>query len=383
MKFLQILQLSEADSEFNMGISSGPSLVTNGLICFLDPFSTKNSSCFATNFFQNSSFSNATGMPQESGSNATNEVILFPNPGDSSYVLRQSAGTPYTEYQINLTNQLVSSTTYTMSGWYSESADYSCADGSRMFHARAFSSSGNHIATGIGIGTTIRSVNINGINWRYVYENINTPSDYSNDFNWYVGYGGSNYTGYRYYTNLKMERGTFPSLYDQSGLGNHHRFEGSASFNASNGRFTFDGATSKLTLPNSMAGATTTCTVQYFYSTSDTQELWARGNQNNSIYLSASYGNNYYHAGCGAPSNFVNLISTVNPATPINYRNGNYQMWEAKSVDFSGWTYFEWSGYPSGWELSGSVGAILVYNRNLSADESAQNFYALRSRFGI
>ena len=366
-----------------MAISAGPSLVTNGLICFLDPFSTKNSNCFSTNFFQNSNFSNAAGMPQESGSNATNEVIVFANPGESSYVLRQSAGSPYTEYQINLTSELISNTTYCMSGWYAESPDYSCADGGRMFHARTFSSSGNNIATGIGTGNVIRSINVNGINWRYVYELINTPADYSNSFNWYVGYGNNTYTGFRYYTHLKMERGTFPAIYDQSGNNNHHRFEGTATYNTSNGRFTFDGSTSKLVLPNAMSGASTTCTVQYFYSTTDTQELWVRGNQSNNYYLSASYGNNYYNENCGTPSNFVNLISTLNPATPINYRNGNFQMWEAKSVNFSGWTYFEWSGYPSDWQLAGSVGAILVYNRNLTADESAQNFYAMRGRFGI
>jgi hypothetical protein len=101
-----------------MGISSGPSIITDGLILSLDPYSIKNSDVFATNLFTNSSFAGGSGMPQESGSNPTNDIVLLSNPGGSSYVLRQSAGTPYTEYQLNLSSQMVSSTTYSMSGWY-------------------------------------------------------------------------------------------------------------------------------------------------------------------------------------------------------------------------------------------------------------------------
>jgi hypothetical protein len=58
-------------------------------------------------------------------------------------------------------------------------------------------------------------------------------------------------------------------------------------------------------------------------------------------------------------------------------------MWEAKNVDFSGWTYFDWFLYPGGWQMTGDVSKILVYNRPLSQTESAQNYQALRGRFGI
>lgn len=367
-----------------MSVFSGPRIVANGLILNIQPFSLKNQTCFSTSFLTNGNFFNGAGVTQESGSNPTNTVLAFPNPGDSPFVLRQSGEvSQFTEYQLNLGAELVASTTYVMSGWYAESPDYSCADGSRMFHARTFSSSGNHIATGVGIGTVLREVNINGIKWKYCYQTIDTPSDYNSVFNWYVGYGGSAYTGYRYYTNLKVERGTFPSLYDHSGRNNHHRFEGSATYNSTLGRFTFDGSTSKIVLPNALSGATSTCTVQYFYATTDTQELWIRGNLNNSVYLSASSGNNYYHSGVGSPTNFVDLKTTLNPATPINYRDGNFHMWEAKGVDLTGWTYFEWGGYPLGWQLTGTVGNFLIYDRNLTSEESAINFNAFRGRFGI
>ena len=58
-------------------------------------------------------------------------------------------------------------------------------------------------------------------------------------------------------------------------------------------------------------------------------------------------------------------------------------MWEAKNVNFTTWTYFEWFLYGGGWQLSGDVAKIMVYNRALTADESRQNFNALRGRFGI
>jgi hypothetical protein len=58
-------------------------------------------------------------------------------------------------------------------------------------------------------------------------------------------------------------------------------------------------------------------------------------------------------------------------------------MWEAKSVNFSGWTKFDWFGYGTDWNMTGKLSKIMVYNRNLSAEESARNYAALRGRFGI
>lgn len=196
-----------------MALSHSPSIVTNGLVFYYDMNNSQKSWLGkpTTNFYTNGHFSNGTGIVQESGSNATNTVIFFPyNPGNSQYVLEQSGG-PYTEYQINLSNQLLPSTTYVLSGWYGESIDY--VGESRMFHCRAFSSSGAHVALGTGIGTVIKTLVINGITWKYCYDTITTPSDYNNDFNWYLGYGGGSYTGKRYYTNVQMEQGSYPNRF--------------------------------------------------------------------------------------------------------------------------------------------------------------------------
>jgi hypothetical protein len=148
------------------------------------------------------------------------------------------------------------------------------------------------------------------------------------------------------------------------------------------GQFTLDGSTQGFYRSGALNGVSNTCTVVLWYKTTDSQELWVRGNQNNSYYLSASSGNNYYHSNCGSPANYVDLKQVFNPWTE-GYRNGAYHMWEAKSVDFSAWTYFDWFLYPSAWQMAGSVAKILVYNRNLTASESQQNYAALRGRYGL
>ena len=187
---------------------------TDSLVFMYDTRDTVN--CYlgkaTTNFYTNGDFTGGTGIPQEAGSNPTNTIIYLPdNPGGSDYVLSQTMGSAYTEYQINLTTELQSNTTYVMSGWYAESPDY--VGSSRMFHARAFSSTGAHTATGTGIGTVYETVEIGGILWKHCYQTITTPADYSNNFNWYVGYSSDSYTGARYYTNLQMEIGSYPSQF--------------------------------------------------------------------------------------------------------------------------------------------------------------------------
>ena len=180
------------------------------------------------------------------------------------------------------------------------------------------------------------------------------------------------------------DRNSYPgsgtTWYDLSGNGNDHTLTGSPGYGS--GIFTLDGSTQGFTRATSMNGVSSTNTVVIWYSTTDGYELWVRGNQNNNYYLSASYGNNYYHSNVGSPTNWVDLNSVTNPVTE-GYRNGAFHMWEAKNVNFTGWTYYDWFLYPGGWQMAGNVANIMIYNRNLTSDESRQNFNALRGRFGI
>ena len=184
--------------------------------------------------------------------------------------------------------------------------------------------------------------------------------------------------------NPRSYPGTGANWYDISGQGNHHTLIASPTY--ASGKFTLDGSTQGISRSAAMTGVSNFNTVVIWYSTTDAQELWTIG-QTTSFYLSAStgVGNNYYHAACGAPTNYVDLVSTVNPATPTNYRNGAYHMWEAKNVDFTTWTSYGWFNYgaPGAWCMAGSVAQIAIYNRPLLAEESAQNFQAFRGRYGI
>lgn len=173
-------------------------------------------------------------------------------------------------------------------------------------------------------------------------------------------------------------------IMDNSGYGNHHNLNnGYIPTATSPSRFQLDGSVYGFTRNAALNGVTSDCTVVIFYKTTDTQELWVQGNNNGSYYLSASASNNYYHNNVGSPTNYVDLNTVVRPDSPVNYRNGAYHMWEAKAVNFTSWTSFQWFLYGGSWQLLGDVSKILVYNRSLTADESAINFQAFRSRYGI
>jgi hypothetical protein len=180
--------------------------------------------------------------------------------------------------------------------------------------------------------------------------------------------------------NTKSYPGSGTTWTDLSGRGNHHTLTGSPTY--ASGRFTLDGSTQGFTRASAINGVSSTNTVVLWYSTTDSQELWVMGNQTTANYLSASYGNSYYHSNVGNPTNWVDLNSVSNPWTE-GYRNGAFHMWEAKNVDFSSWTYYQWFLYPSSWQMAGNVSNIMIYNRNISSDESRQNFNAFRGRFGI
>jgi len=377
----------------------------------IDPLSFKNQEIFGTNFYSNSNFSDGAGIPQESGSNATNTIIQLANPGSTPFVLEQTAGTPYTEYQINLTTQLIANTTYCMSGWYAESSDYSCADGSRMFHSRAFSNSGAHNATGIGIGTTIKTRVVNGITWRYCYELITTPSDYSNSFNWYVGYGNNTYTGHRYYTNLKLERGTFPSIRNVLADFSHTYSVNGTSFD-SQGGITLDGINDYVRIPFDSTFNVTSNPFSVI--------VWAKRNDSstgyNGLITADSSGDNtwkifkdineaYYKARVGntivaitggytvgrwhqfaftrAGSGASTVIKTYLDGVEVNSLTGSITDPASFSNDLALGSYRLNDAVSGYFLMNQTIGPIYFFRGALTAQDILDNFNALRGRYGI
>ena len=401
-----------------MSLGHGASVVTANLVFYFDSANVQKSwkGAPATNFFTNGHFSGGNGISQESGSNATNEVIVFRNPGNSEYVLRQTGTVASTEYQINLTTQLAASTTYVMSGWYAESLNYSSADGSRMFHSRAFSASGAHVATGNGIGTVLETKVLNGITWRYCYATITTPADYSNSFNWYLGYGGSAYTGHRYYTDIQMEVGSLPSRFINGTRSNtqaildltkRNTITATSLAYASNGAFSFNGSSSEITASAnaSSLGISNDLTISIFTrrAASPTNELQGQAGFGAGGSISFKNSSNFFadvfsttptrYTVRTAPGDsiaayanvWVNLCVTVSGTTVKTYFNGDLsttQVMDSTIKNFASEVFGIAAGYGY-YRAQGDVPVASVYNRALTDNEVRQNFNAMRGRYGI
>ena len=399
-----------------MSVASGPYIATNGLVFAYDMGNPERSweGAPTTNFYSNGQFAGGTGMPQESGSNPTNTVISSPNnPGNSGYVLEQSMGIAATEYQIDLTTQLLPSTTYVLSGWYAESPDYSCADGSRMFHCRAFSASGNNVALGTGIGTVITTTVINGITWKYCYATLTTPSDYNNLFNWYLGYGPSSYTGKRYYTNIQMELGSYPNRFVDGTRSNTQALldltggriiTANSLTYASNNTFSFNGTTDFLTIPTiSLGNGNLPWTVSAWVKTTTD----ATGLGQGSIMSNLS-GGPVYSALCvnsgkiaywtyqnSAWAQKLGVGTTVNNnawhlLTWVNNSNSTMAMYVDGVLDSNVANSTSGNNNPidtigNSWnaKFAGSISSVQVYNVALTAEQVALNFNAYRGRYGV
>ena len=357
-----------------------------------------------TNFYSDGHFPGGNGMSSEDGSNPTNTIVELANPGLSKYVLQQTMGSASTEYQINLTTELASSTTYCLSGWYAESSDY---DGSeRMFHCRAYSSGGSHQALGAGLYNVIETKIVNGITWRYCYATITTPSDYNNSFNWYVGYNSDSYNGARYYTNLKMEVGSIPTPYidgirtnTQSLInlakGGSDINVGNASFHPTLGYLTFDGTDDSIGtgMFSGRNPSTNPFTVEAVVKADGANGMmWVDvdGNGSNQRFyssLNTSTRSNFGIQGSpwssGTPIDYFwhHQVIVMDGSTARAYDNGT-QIHTKSYTSYtlnSGIRVGSRSGSSYFW--SGDIPVFKIYNRALSPREVAENYRAYKSRF--
>ena len=387
-----------------MGLHHSPFAVTDGLVLYLDTGNYKNSrSSVSTNLVSNGSFANGVGSPNESGSNPTNTIVQLENPGETPFVVRQNGNN--TEYQLNITG-LTASTTYVMSGWYAKSSDYNGGD--TMFHARTYSSSGAHNATGTDTGTLLRSITLGSTTWEYRYQTIATPSDSTGYMEWYLGYGTNNTTGYRYYTNLKIEKGTFPSLLNMVGDSNHGTPTNGLSYSSANGgSLVFDGTDDYVDCGTFFTYQT--FTIEIWVNPGTTQTTYAdifdnnhTGFQNFVFQQSASNLNQYSFGVNDASGNisatgtiiltantWTHVAFTFSPSTRvIAYVNGAFHSqgnlaggrtiaYVNQSLALGRWQF----GGARNW--NGKISNFKVYTKVLTAAEVRQNFNALRGRFGI
>ena len=172
--------------------------------------------------------------------------------------------------------------------------------------------------------------------------------------------------------------GTGTTWYDLSGNNKHFTLDNSGItwnssgyFNLADGGAVYNGSTS--TSSNS--------TLVFWMKTTDLQSLFWQG-IDGSYYVGAyRVGNKEYYNNCGSPQFFMDTIDT--PNIYDYFPNGQWHMVEFKSTDLSTWSFSSFNKYSSYTFSNGAVASIMIYNRNLTPQESIQNYNATKTRFGL
>lgn len=148
-------------------------------------------------------------------------------------------------------------------------------------------------------------------------------------------------------------------------------------------RFVFDGSRAVYKTDANVTTSSSSTLVMVMYTT-DTTGLLLSGvsvNGSGGFYVGAYYpGVGWYSGNAGSPSFLTDLASSSTMNT-----DNNFHMYEVKGINFSSWgSVWNFGYYGAGYEFNnGGVGFIAIYNRSISSDESAQNYYALRKRFSL
>jgi len=203
------------------------------------------------------------------------------------------------------------------------------------------------------------------------------------------------------------------TIYDLSGNGNNGTING-ATFDANNnGSFDFNGSSNYIAITNPYRNFTNEITVEWWTKRNGTLaggSGWGMSQQNtdtvnNTYFLMHSSNNtgmtfyvrdpsfNAWRAlSFGADSvdtSPCHLVGTVSSSKVATYKNGNL-IGTATGMSGNMTTYAspiihlgKDPRYASGRFYDGNIYTAIVYNRELSADEIAQNYNALKGRFGL
>ena len=132
---------------------------------------------------------------------------------------------------------------------------------------------------------------------------------------------------------------------------------------------------------NGPTSTSTTSTLVFWVRTTDLQALFWEG-QTTGHYVGAyRVGNKEYYGLSGTPQFFMDTIDT--PNIYDFFPNGQWHMVEFKNTDLSTWTSSRFNKYSTFTFGDGAIASIMVYNRNLTSQESIQNYNATKTRFGL
>ena len=166
---------------------------------------------------------------------------------------------------------------------------------------------------------------------------------------------------------------------DISGNNNNFTIQNSStwSYDGVNKCFNMSGA-GGISGSNMLSSTNNTCV--FVMKTTDEQALFW-GSSGSQYYLGAySSGNPYYNGLVSVAGIYRNTASIPNLYSYI--RTGNWLMLEFKGVDLS-WPSLVFNQYSGFTFDNGSMAAILVYNKILSAGESSQNNTYFGGRYGF
>jgi hypothetical protein len=169
--------------------------------------------------------------------------------------------------------------------------------------------------------------------------------------------------------------GTGATWYDLSGNNFDFTFGAGLSWNSA-GTFSMTAATGAVL--NATITASTTCTMQFWIKTTDTQSLFWEPTA--SFVGAYRVDSKFYNGGgTGSPQYYQDLVLYNNIYD--NLRDGEWHMVELKAVNLSSFTSHEFNNYGSYQFNSGEIANIMIYDRNLTAAESKQNYNAQKNRF--
>ena len=172
--------------------------------------------------------------------------------------------------------------------------------------------------------------------------------------------------------------GTGTTWYDLSGNNNDFTLDGSGITWNSSGYFSL--ADGGMTNNNNLTDSTT-CTFVFWMRTTDIQALFWQG-ATTSTYLGAFRSTNkFYNNVFGSPTFHTNTVERANIYDFI--RTDEWMMMEFKSVNMDQIDVNKFNEYGSFTFGSGAIYMIHVYNKNLTIEESTQNYKEQKSRFNL
>jgi hypothetical protein len=179
-------------------------------------------------------------------------------------------------------------------------------------------------------------------------------------------------------SNPKSYPGSGTTWYDLSGNSKHFTLDNTGITWNSSGYFSLaDGGA----IYNGSTSTSSNSTLVFWMKTTDLRSLFWQG-IDGSYYVGAyRVGNKEYYNNCGSPQFFMDTIDT--PNIYDYFPNGQWHMVEFKSTDLSTWSFSSFNKYSDYTFSNRAVASIMIYNRNLTPQESIQNYNATKTRFGL